>query len=146
MYSCTWKHFFFFSLPYRHLFLDLLLRIQLVTPWLMIKQRGWQKTQKLLQNYLSIYLWTGPLPHTSSIMVWKKTIQEEVLEKIISVSFSLNIDEATSKMYKRILGVKRWVCRGIIWSPFLWTRAVIFALRSLQRPQMVSRHERWVWV
>lgn len=35
----------------------------------------------------------------------KKTIQDEVLEEIRSVPFSLNIDEATSKTYKRILGV-----------------------------------------
>ncbi|KAK9976852.1 hypothetical protein ABG768_018673 [Culter alburnus] len=35
----------------------------------------------------------------------KNTIQDEVLEEIRSVPFSLNIDEATSKTYKRILGV-----------------------------------------
>lgn len=35
----------------------------------------------------------------------KKTIQDDMLEEIRKVPFSLNIDEATSKTYKRILGV-----------------------------------------
>lgn len=35
----------------------------------------------------------------------KKTIQDEVLEEIRSVPFSLNIDEATSKTNKKVLGV-----------------------------------------
>lgn len=35
----------------------------------------------------------------------KKTIQDDMLEEIRKVPFSLNIDETTSKTYKWILGV-----------------------------------------
>lgn len=144
MYSCTWKHFFFFSLPYRHLFLDLLLRIQLVTPWLMIKQRGWQKTQKLLQNYLSIYGQDLCLIQAQS---WcEKDNSRRSAGGNKKCLFLPQHWWGDKQNVQKDIGCEKM---GLPWdnlvSILMDSCAVIFALRSLQRPQMVSRHERWVW-